>query len=695
MIAQLQQVCLGAAAVFDTVLLLALLERRNWPFVRLPIIFMLAGAWLWHAGQFALLLLADLPGRWPWHAQSGCMTAMAAGLLLMPCGMVHGAIRVWQNRLAAQSRGRAGYAGCYLPMLFLVPVTVWFFEPARGDFYIVVAPLEFTYAFFIGLVDVLALIVFFAAANRLADPQGRRFFFQMAIVFLAKTILQFFVFFIARAAWPDAEPYWLLILSLAPLAPALLFAYFVIRYGFLQILVERSLVYGTILGGMLFAHQRVFQDVSAVVPEEYRLHIVALESLALTALILGYQPLRERTAEALRYLLGSRVSGVREGLRRLSIELSAQAGRPPRELLAWFVQALRDALNLDYVAGCLVDASGQIDFRHREPASSEDWPDEHWAWLRDRLTSAGLTTCSRRQAPDREVSNWLQEVAASLIVLKARPRAAGLLVLGRAPRNRELGEEETGAVLLLVEQLAATLENGALQNERQAAERRALHGEKLTSLGLLAGSIAHEVKNPLSAIKTIATVLAEDLGPEHSHAEDVRLILGEVDRLSATTAQLLSVARPRNGAQAPASLADAVHATLRLLRHIAEQQQTDIHARLPDDLPTVRADDHALREIFFNLLSNSLDAAGPGGQVSIACHRDNGYVVAEVRDSGPGMPEDVRARLFEPFLTTKDSGTGLGLYVVARRISEIGGRIHCDSAPDRGTCFTLQFPYEP
>src|SRR5688572_26516048 len=103
MFESIQQTCIGAATVFDTVLLFALLERRNWPFVRVPIVIMVFGAWLWHGATFSVLLLADLPGVWPWYAQNLCMLAMASGLLLMPCGLLHAAWRVYRNELEVRA----------------------------------------------------------------------------------------------------------------------------------------------------------------------------------------------------------------------------------------------------------------------------------------------------------------------------------------------------------------------------------------------------------------------------------------------------------------------------------------------------------------------------------------------------------------------------------------------------------------
>lgn len=685
----MQIILLGAAAVFDTVLLLVLLERRNRPFVRWPIVMMMGGLWLWHAGQFAVVLATGIPGRWPWHLQSLCMLGMAVGLLLMPCGMMHGAWRVCRYQLDTLPHWEWRHLVCYVPMVILIPLAPRFFDVSRGDFIAITESLEFPYLLFSKSADLLAAGCFFWAGRHVTIPQARPFFQAMAGVLLGMSLFHLFAFLVAKPLWPGSESYWRLAASLAPLVPALLFAYFVVRFRFLHIVLERTLVYSAFLMSVILLHQLVWQDVSEAVPESYRFHVLLLEMTVLTALVLCYQPLRQRTAEGLRYLLGARVSTRREKLRKLSSELAAQAGRFPNEILRWFITNLRDSLEVEYVSGWLFDATGEIAFQHNE---TKVWSNEQALWLLQHMRTSGLNLVSPGHASDREFGRRLQEASASLALLKIRPNIAGLLILGQGRRHRSLSEEESNATLLLVEQLAITLDNSLLHAQSLAAERKALQAEKLSALGLLASSIAHEVKNPLSAIKTIAAVMAEDLGPKSPHAEDLRLILGEVDRLANTTAQLLEIARPRAGLRAPSSLVEAVSSTLRLLRHLATQQEISIETVFAEDLPLVRADEQALREIFFNLLSNSLQAAGHGGKIEIHCYWENGYVVTHVRDNGPGIPEEIRRRLFEPFLTTKQTGTGLGLYIVGRRVNELGGVIQCEGGV--GTSFTVKLPYD-
>jgi signal transduction histidine kinase len=483
----------------------------------------------------------------------------------------------------------------------------------------------------------------------------------------------------ARDAWAAG--------TLALAALVLFAVYLVARRNLFHVAVNRSSLYAGIMVLLLLAHQLVFEEISADLPERWRVPLVFLEAVALAVLVLAIPPLRRRSAEALRYLMGSWVAKRRERLQGLATQMSAQSALPAAELVGWFGRALHEALDVDFVAGWLLNRDGNCTVHWGEAGRLDD---AAAASLHQRMSAAGAFRCTRRNAADPAIAACLKTAGASLAVLKAYHGVTGLMLIGKHRRNCELNDEEVHAVLLLVEQLAVTLENSALQTERLNAERRAAQTEKLSALGLLASSIAHEVKNPLSAIKTIAAVLAEDLGPDSPHAEDVRLILGEVDRLAATTTQLLDLARPRSENGRPGCVASVLAGTQQMLRHLARQRDVTVEWRLAEGLPAVRADEQALREIFFNLLSNALDAAGPGGHVVVTCNASADGIVAEVRDSGPGISAAVRARLFEPFHTTKAEGTGLGLYAVGRRVRELGGEIVCTSEPGHGTAFTVR-----
>ena len=225
------------------------------------------------------------------------------------------------------------------------------------------------------------------------------------------------------------------------------------------------------------------------------------------------------------------------------------------------------------------------------------------------------------------------------------------------------------------------------------AEREALQNQKLKTLGMLSSCMAHEVKNPLSTIRTIASVMAEQLGNGSDYAGDLEMIVSEVDRVTHRTNELLGFARPADVGQACDSMREVVEATARFFGHRARQLGVELRLEFSDNLPALSADENSVRDILFNLIGNSLDAAKR--LVSIDCRRDGEYLVTVVADDGPGIPDEIAEHLFEPFATTKADGTGLGLYIVRQRVHSLRGEIQCGSQAGQGTRFTLRLPGKP
>jgi signal transduction histidine kinase len=686
---QFELVCIGAATVVDTVLLLVLFERRNRAFVALPIALLVFAIWLWHMAAFVRLILADLTGPGVNLAHWTAMMAMATGLMLIPSAMLHGVWRLRMTGLETPTRPGWRYLAIYAPLLLLMPMGLSLNASPDSSFVESLQGWGTFYACWIGLANLVSAYVLSRVKRNVSGPLTESFLTLLSRSLLALAFVQSLILFYLVYALPGWRDPLVLFLAMLPLVPALLFAYFVVRFNLMRLILERTVIYAAILVAIVFVHHVGFEDLRQSLANRYRLDLSLIEGVVIIALVLLYRPLRRRAAEALRYLMGSRIDRTRSRTRQLSLELSSRAGRSPTELLNWFVAEVREALAADYVAGWLFDPAGPLSTRS---GSGEPISDCAAATLQDDLLAAGCHVCSRRDAPNRQLFDSLQTCNASLAVAFARDDVAGLVLVGRRSRYRDLGEEEAGAVALLVEQLAVTLASGLLQADRMAAERRALQKEKLSDLGLLASSIAHEVKNPLSSIKTIVTVMSEQLGPASPFSEDLRLILGEVDRLSSTTTQLLQTARQNPTSEPHASVNQILGDTLQMVRHVAKNQGLSLTLNLADNLPRVRADEASLREVFLNLLANSMQALDREGTVSITTYGRNGHVVVCVADDGPGIPLAVKQQLFQPFVTTRPSGTGLGLYVVSRHVRGCGGEIICESQPGRGTCFTIKLP---
>jgi signal transduction histidine kinase len=694
MLDNFELLCVGGAAVVVTVLLLIVVERRNWRYVSHWMLLLTAGAWLWHVGLFAQDLLRDTTGDWAMTVRWLSRLVMTAGLLLMPSALLHGGLRLWRTGIEINPPRQPAYAGSYWPMFVLIPCAFSLqTDDPSAEFLSLVEPYTLPYLAGLTAINAFTATQFFRMRQTVTQIAVRRFFAVMGVTLPALTGLIVFAVAIVIPTGIESARLWRLAVSLTPVVPAILFGYFVGRFRLLPLILERTVVYSGIVVGFLLFHRLAVQGLTDKLSARFGVDLAIIQGGLIIALILAYRPLRQRTAEALRYLLGGRVHETREQARQLAVQMSEHANWPSAELFGWFVPSVRDVFRMETLSGWLWSS---------EPAACvcqagdvSQLTTEHAHALQSRLVACGLTVCSRLDAPDDEVHAWLDQSTTEIAIRFERGGQSGLLLCGSQAWHQPLGEEQVSSLLLLVEQLGSTLHNSQLQAERLTAERLALQNEKLSTLGLLAGSMAHEIKNPLSSIKTIVTVMSEQLGPASPHAEDLRLVLGEVDRLCTTTSQLLDFVRPPREVAGPVDVTTVIEQTLRLLRLLARQRNVRLEARLANDLPAVTVGETSLREIVINLLANSIDAAGSGGCVIVSTRGEANGIVLEIHDSGPGIPPEIQNHIFEPFFTTKETGTGLGLYVVGRRVQELGGEIHCRSVPGEGTTFVLKLPLAP
>ncbi len=222
------------------------------------------------------------------------------------------------------------------------------------------------------------------------------------------------------------------------------------------------------------------------------------------------------------------------------------------------------------------------------------------------------------------------------------------------------------------------------------------HVRRLADLGQLAGGIAHEVRNPLNAIRLNLHVI-ERLLESQSVADDrmfsiINESVREMDRVDGLLRMLLNYARPDKPRSEILDLAEELPAVADFIRPIIERDGVRLNVA-PSAAACVTAMDRSrLRQIAINLLKNAAEAAGPDGHVDVALHTVDGHAEIVVRDSGPGVDPRLKERIFEPFFTTKDVGTGLGLSLVKRYVEEAGGKIEVHSAPSQGAEFVVTLP---
>ena len=226
--------------------------------------------------------------------------------------------------------------------------------------------------------------------------------------------------------------------------------------------------------------------------------------------------------------------------------------------------------------------------------------------------------------------------------------------------------------------------------DRKRSEERLREQAALARLGEMAAVVAHEVKNPLAAIKGALQVI----GGRMPDASRDRAIIGDVvarvDSLNDIVQDLLVFARPREPELGPVALADLVENTVALMRK--DPAQDGLIVQISGDRPIVQADVEQLKTAFLNLLLNAAQAGGHRGTIRIAIHAGDVAATVAIADEGPGIPEDVRGRIFEPFFTTKHRGTGLGLPTARRVIERHHGALDVECPPTGGTVVTVTLP---
>jgi signal transduction histidine kinase len=221
--------------------------------------------------------------------------------------------------------------------------------------------------------------------------------------------------------------------------------------------------------------------------------------------------------------------------------------------------------------------------------------------------------------------------------------------------------------------------------------------EKLASVGKLAATVAHEIRNPLTAIKMWlfsirkANVGNADLGRK------LGIISEEISRLESIIRNFLEFSRPMDLKCRPQEVGVVIGETLELLAPRLKEAKIHAVSNPHGGLPAVMADADKLKQVLLNLLGNAADAMSDGGEIHIATsvERDaDGRRMAVVRigDTGPGIPTDVQSRIFEPFFTTKDNGTGLGLCIAAQIMARHGGSLVLESSTQKGTTFAICLP---
>ena len=232
--------------------------------------------------------------------------------------------------------------------------------------------------------------------------------------------------------------------------------------------------------------------------------------------------------------------------------------------------------------------------------------------------------------------------------------------------------------------------------ERVSAAEAAMHqSARLAAVGQLAAAIAHEINNPLYAARNCLYLLEEDLPAELRDAPYMHMARDQLARIAGIIERMRDFYRPMRGDMNHTDLNQLIEETL-ALAGLNTRHSTIVITYLPDQtLPSVLCNGDQLRQVFLNLILNAIDAMPDGGTLTVRTLARPDVAVAEIEDTGIGIPEEIRPRMFEPFFTNKPSGTGLGLPISAHIVTQHGGQIEVESVEGAGSTFRVVLPYQP
>jgi PAS domain S-box-containing protein len=261
--------------------------------------------------------------------------------------------------------------------------------------------------------------------------------------------------------------------------------------------------------------------------------------------------------------------------------------------------------------------------------------------------------------------------------------AAGKVVHAQASvsRMRDVGGRKLGAVV--------TIED---VSDVKALTEQLIRADRLAALGELTAGVAHEVRNPLGIIRASVQLMEDAECSKERVSSAAQVIKQEIDRLDRVITALLDFGRPAAPTMRPVAVAQVLEDVALFSRTFASRARVQVVENYSADAPDVMADPEQLKQVFVNLISNAVQAMPDGGTLTIDTGQQDGFVFVRFTDTGPGIPDDVLGKIFDPFVSTRDAGTGLGLTIVHRIVDEHDGHIEVASEQGVGTAFTVWLP---
>ncbi len=231
-----------------------------------------------------------------------------------------------------------------------------------------------------------------------------------------------------------------------------------------------------------------------------------------------------------------------------------------------------------------------------------------------------------------------------------------------------------------------------IERELQKTQQALLQSEKLAAMGRLTSQIAHELNNPIYGIMNTLELLKTEIPPENKRRKILELALSETQRLAEMLRNMLSFSKPEEEKRRPIKMNELIGGILLVMEKQMRESNIKVETAFDDEIPEVMASTNQMRQVMLNILKNAKEAMPKGGTLTVRTSKEDKHVLIHVQDTGVGIPEEIRDKIFEAFFTTKQKvkGVGLGLSVCYGIIKDHGGEIKVESEEGKGTTFTIR-----
>ncbi len=395
-----------------------------------------------------------------------------------------------------------------------------------------------------------------------------------------------------------------------------------------------------------------------------------------------------------------------------------------RDTLARFSKAMVTILDLQSLSKSVFETITQT--MGVEKASLFLWDEEKGAYSLFESKNINLTTANPQLPKDDPLPHYLQKIGEIIIreelakgdkipelnyivnmmsligaevslPLISKGQLIGMLNLGYKFNRDIYSHEDIGLLSTLANQTAIAIENARLYEDLKKSKSYIRRADRLASLGTLTAGLAHEIRNPLVAIKTLTQLLPERLEDDEFRGQFLQIAAGEVDRISSLVEELLDFARPSDPKLEFEDINTILDGMILLVSTETKKKQVNILRSYSSDLPLVQVDREQIKQVFLNILLNAVQATSSAGKITIKTRsfiKPGGepYVQIECTDTGCGISPEHMEEIFNPFFTTKSTGSGLGLAISHQIVQDHRGYIDVESRLGRGASFFVNLP---